>query len=222
MIHSGLWDKLAKLRPESVCERSLAERDEATGGFLLPVLNRRYLIEPAARTVTLEGAPAAAEPPAFHVQLLAVNYLIGARGVPLAGELTTAGQLPGGETFFRGSHGMPTEKLTDRFGSDADGFLAAGRALGGRPCEHGDAAVELPLLPKIPITVVLWLADPEFFARVSYLFDRSATVHLQLDALLAAAQLAQKELVGAALRHSVSQESRQVRPVTGPSDPTIR
>jgi hypothetical protein len=56
-------------------------------------------------------------------------------------------------------------------------------------CEFGDASIKLFILPRLPFTIVIWENDDEFPARASLLFDQTASVHLPLDALLAAVNL---------------------------------
>ena len=55
--------------------------------------------------------------------------------------------------------------------------------------------MELLVLPRIPLTFVIWAADEEFPARASILFDETTGSHLLLDALLAAVNLAVDALV---------------------------
>jgi len=50
------------------------------------------------------------------------------------------------------------------------------------------------VLPRIPITVVIWAKDEEFDARAPILFDDTASEHLPLDGLFVAAELAVKAL----------------------------
>ncbi|MFO0752144.1 MAG: hypothetical protein U0411_02310 [Thermodesulfovibrionales bacterium] len=38
---------------------------------------------------------------------------------------------------------LPNEKVAQKYGSDAAGFIARGRELAGEVLEHGDAAVRL-------------------------------------------------------------------------------
>ena len=198
MIHPELWKQLSALDPADVCQRSGSEIADDGVAFCLPVLNERYCIRPVDRTVCREGDTDEGKSASFHLQLSAVNYLIKAQGVPLAGELVAAKQFPTGPLFFRGPHELPVKKLEGRFGSDAAAFESAGRGLGGRPVEHGDGAIELLLFPRLPITVVLWLADDEFPARVSYLFDRTADQHLLLDGLWSATHVVRDALLAAA------------------------
>ncbi len=151
--------------------------------FRLPVLGSHYVIDPAEGIVRREADGGRAS---FHGHLASVNYLLRAQDQPLAGEWVSEQQFPTGPLFFRGPHLLPSRKLEERFGADRPAFEAAGEALAGRPVGHGDAATELPLFPRLPVRVVLWLADEEFPARASFMFDRTADQHLLLDGIWSA------------------------------------
>jgi hypothetical protein len=69
---------------------------------------------------------------------------------------------------------------------------------GAEQCEFGDASIRLSVLPRVPLTMVIWGRCEEFDARASILFDKSAANQLPLDALLAAVNLTVKALTKAA------------------------
>jgi hypothetical protein len=126
----------------------------------------------------------------------AVGYLLSARELPLARELVSPEQLPGGEIFFRGPHELPGDALAALFGTDSERFREVASRLGGRPAPLGDVGMEVSIYPRLPLSLGFWRADDEFPARVTFLFDRSAGAHLALDALGAAVMV----LVGAVRR----------------------
>jgi hypothetical protein len=104
--------------------------------------------------------------------------------------LLKAQSLPGGEFFFRGHHSLPTDKLEDVFGKNPENLYPASMPLGAKKCDFGDASVELLVLPRVPLTFVIWAGDDEFDARASILFDSTASEQIPLDALHAAVHLA--------------------------------
>ncbi len=199
MIDAAHWESLAAMQPEDVCRRSMAAYDATTGCYELPILDRRVSIDPAAGTVAwAPGEDAGAKPPGFNYWLVSVNYLLGAKKLPPAGEWVAPRSLPYGEFFFRGPHELPTKKVADAFGDDPEAFLRAGLRLGGTKNVEGDAALVLPVLPRIPMKYILWIRDEEFPARVQILFDRNTPEHLQVDAILAACWLTTAALLGKA------------------------
>ena len=135
----------------------------------------------------IEGSEPA--PASFLEQLCILTYLLNVLDIPLANELVTAERLDPGGFFFRGSHRLPMQKLEDLLGKEPEQLKKAGKALNARACTFGDASIEILVLPRIPITLIIWAADEEFPARASILFDRSASEQMPLDALYALAKL---------------------------------
>jgi hypothetical protein len=202
MIHEELWKKLNAMDPYEVSRNSLASYDKNSHTFSLKILTRTYLIKPKLQSVT--NRENSSSPPEYHLQLSAINYLIGSKDIPLIGKWVSEKEFPSGPIFFRGHHAMPTKELEQIFGNDPDGFSAACMAFRGKKVEGGDIAFEFQVFPRIPVRLILWLADEEFPARVSYLFDRSANLHLQLDALWAVG----KTLESALLNHVEEKNKR--------------
>jgi len=193
-IHEKLWEQLSSLDPAEVSRRSLATYDEKIQGYGLKVLHRDYLIFPQKKHMQLAGISSSLSLD-FYLQLSSINYLIGAKDIPLAGQWMSEKQFPTGSIFFRGPHEMPTRKLEQSFGQDPDAFSTASLASGGKKGEGGNLAYEFLVFPKIPVKIILWLADEEFPARVAYLFDRTANIHLQLDAIYAVGKVMESALL---------------------------
>ncbi len=184
MISEELWNILSGMDIIDVETRSLSEYNPETKSFRLKILNRDYYIFPANRSVKLaESFPE--QPPDFYLQLAAINYLIGAKDLPLIGKWTAETQFPSGPLFFRGPHKMPTHKLEKAFGRNQDSFASLSLSFGGKKVDGGDCAFEFLFFPRLPVRLILWLADEEFPARMVFLFDRSANQHFKLDGLWA-------------------------------------
>jgi len=195
-IHDKLWEQLNSLDPAQASRRSLSDYDEKIRAYCLKILSQNYLIFPENRQVSLadHSSPKSLE---FYLELSAVNYLIGAKDIPLAGQWVSEKQFPSGPIFFRGPHAMPSTKLEQAFGSASDAFSSASHACGGKKVEGGDTAFQFLVFPRIPVRLILWLADEEFPARVSYLFDRTANIHLELDAIYAVGKVIESALLEA-------------------------
>jgi len=178
-------DELAALDPADVCRRSTAEWDGETGIYRLAVLDHTAAIDAAGHSVTWSDGPAAGASLSLELALAALFFLLRAEPVQLSGEWISEKELEhgAGTVFFRRTHALPLHLVAERFAADCEGFLSAGRALGGEPAEGGDAAIELPALPRVPVRVVLWLADEEFPASAGMLFDSSVERHLPMDVI---------------------------------------
>jgi hypothetical protein len=184
MISEDLWKTLGRLDENDVESRSLSEYNPETQSYRLRILNRDYGISPTNRSIKLaESFPD--QPQDFYLELAAVNYLIGAKDLPLIGKWVAETQFPSGPLFFRGLHKMPTYELEEAFGHSKDSFASLSLSYGGKTVDGGDCAFEFLFFPRLPVRLLLWLADEEFSARMVFLFDRSADQHLQLDGLWA-------------------------------------
>lgn len=184
MISEDLWTILSGMDVIDVEARSLSEYNLETKSYRLRILNSDYDISPANRSIKLAGA-FPDHSPDFYLELAAVNYLIGAKDLPLIGKWVAKTQFPSGPLFFRGLHKMPTYELEEAFSHNKDGFISRALSYGGKTVDGGDCAFEFLFFPRLPVRLLLWLADEEFPARMVFLFDRSADQHLQLDGLWA-------------------------------------
>ena len=197
MIDPELWRRLSRLEPEAVARRALV-RLAADGRYEVPVLGSQVWVDVAAEEVTSAWPEVIA--PDYLLAVSVVQYLILAEERERAGELVSAAELPYGEVFFRGPHALPGEALGALFADDGERFREVLARLGGRPVLLADVGVRVEVYPRLPVWLGLWLADEEFSARVSFLFDRTAGAHLPVDALWSAVMV----LAGAIRRLSTS------------------
>ena len=187
-MHEQFWERLAGLPREETAKRAKCRYLAESDSFLVPLLSTDYVVDPARRTIRV--AQASEDRCAGYLQQLCLlAYLVDAKALPPTGQLVSVEKLDPGGFFFRGSHRLPMEKLASVFGPDPQLLHKVGRVLNAVPRAFGDAAVELLVLPRIPLTLIVWVADEEFPARASILFDRDATMQLPLDVLFAAAAL---------------------------------
>jgi len=189
---SVLWERLQAAEPAEVAQRAAVRWDPDAQAYAVPLLDADFRVAPAERRV--EGPDGKA---GFEAMLCCVQYLLTSRDEPPAGEWVSPLSLPYGDLFFRGLHEMPTAKIEAVFGERLDAFRSVVEALGGRPLDMGDAACELRALPRVPIVVVLWLADDEFPARVQFLLDKAVDRQLPLDALWLLIRVVARRLVAA-------------------------
>ena len=133
--------------------------------------------------------------PGFRACLLALSYLL--RLVPSAlGPPISPLELPGGTTFFRGHHGLPSAPLEARFGRDLAGSWPPARSSGRKP-PAGDAALALRVFPGLTVAVILWQADEEFPAQVSFTLPAHLDRFWFLDAVWGLLSLVAQELLKA-------------------------
>jgi len=183
-VWKQLWQKLASETPAQTCERTGAVYDAEQGCFRLSVLHKKLCLDPKnQRCECIETALTE------HDLLLAALYMSGAQAVPLAHRWISPAELPTGAIFFRGQHALPTSHLEEAFGADKEKFQHAAQALDGCPLTFADSSYAFSVFPRVPLAVLLWLADDEFPARVRFLVDETIQAHLSLDAILGVCEL---------------------------------
>ena len=196
-MHEELWQQVIGLDGQEASQRAKCRYLLDPDRYVIKLLNVEYVVDLSQRQIFPSQNSSDQEPASFLEQLCILAYLISARQLQLAGRLVKAESLPGGEFFFRGPHELPTQKLTKAFGENTDLLYRASANFDAERCDFGDASVELFVLPRIPLTFVIWAADEEFAPRVSILFDQTASDQLPLDALLTVVNLAVDAVVAA-------------------------
>ncbi len=211
MAHEGLWEQLNKLDGTKTAQRAKCQYLTNPVRYIVTLLNAEYVVNLSDRNIfsVQSGSPQSAvlgtpygghltvEPAEFLEQLCILAYLKNAQDLPLADKLIGAETLPGGQFFFRGLHSLPTEKLKNVFGNCPEVLHRVSAQFDAERCEFGDASIRLYVLPRLPLTIVIWRRCEEFDARASILFDQTAASQLPLDALLAAVNLTVEALVKA-------------------------
>jgi hypothetical protein len=116
-------------------------------------------------------------------RILLLHYLLTADGTPMASKWITFRQLPGGLGYDAAFQGRANLRLARAFGHELAAFEGAAAALGGERLDFGDAAFSFRVLPRVWLAVILHLADEEFPANASVLFDASVHHYLPTEDL---------------------------------------
>ena len=194
-LHEELWPQLEQFDRQQTAQRALCQYDGDSDRFTITVLSREYVVDVGERQIYCVACESDLVVAGFIEQLCILAYLISSKELPLAKRHVKAESLPGGEFFFRGPHVLPISKLVDAFGANPGLLYMAGLRFRAKKCNFGDASIELSVLPRIPVTFVVWGGDSEFKSRGSILFDRTASDQLPLDALQAVVNLAVDALI---------------------------
>jgi hypothetical protein len=190
-LHPTHWEKIV-----GADYRALA----ANSGFAFDgkvyshdLLGDQVTIDPEKKTVTYADKEGDV---GFSRALVCLAYLGMAMDVPLSGVWTNFSELPGGDAFFKGHHGIKTKKLAECIGDSPERLYRVSTGLGAKKSEGADAAVEMPVLPRVPVKVLVWGRTDEFPAEAKLLTDKRAYLHLHLDALWAVTNLVIEKLTG--------------------------
>lgn len=164
------------------------------GAAIVPHLNVEIVLD--FNTLRFTVGRAGPEAPIW-LAILTVHYLNSAVGSPPTGRLKHFREFKEGQFYEPAFNVKSKDVLKTAFGDDPAAMLRAGLKLGGRQVEGGDAAVELPYFPCLPITCILWAGDEEFPPEAAVLFDETAELYLCAEDLAVAGQMAVLELLKA-------------------------
>jgi hypothetical protein len=194
-VDGKFWEELAAADPEDLRGRTGIGRQGQV--FRFPCCHRETVVDLDKRRVYFAADPEAE--PGFRLCLISLLYLLQVDTRELGPPISPL-ELAGATTFFQnqGPHAVPRAPLEERFGRDLAGFLAAGQRLGAEPRDLGDGAFALMVYPGLPVEVILWEADEEFPAQVSFTVPQNLDRFWQLDAVLGLLGLVVKMLLRAA------------------------
>jgi hypothetical protein len=178
-------------RASALLERQLSGEQD----LRLPFFGTGYrLAWPTGHAVRIADRAA----PDVTTHLLLLHYLLTADGTAMASNWIAFRSLPGGLGYDAAFEGRASLRLCQRFGSDGPAFEAAARALAGERLAFGDLSYSFRALPCLWLAVVLHLADDEFPASASVLFDGSASHYLPTEDLAVLGGLLSSHLIRAA------------------------
>ncbi|MBP1747031.1 MAG: hypothetical protein H6Q54_1646 [Deltaproteobacteria bacterium] len=136
-------------------------------------------------------------------KIILLHYLISASGAKLGGELIPYEDILGLRHYFPVYEKRVLKPLQTAFGNDRYAFLEAGLSLGAIQQEYADASFTLQVLPRIPITFILWEGDAEFPPLLRTLFDPTIPGYLPLEDIVVISKLATTRILKEArLKHA--------------------
>jgi hypothetical protein len=165
------------------------------GQVIVPHLDRHIVIDAKAGTI---GVQETGEEAPIWLSILTLHYINSAPGRPPTGTLKHFREFKEGSFYEPAYNRRTKEILTAVFGDDPSPVIPAGEKLKGKKVDNGDAAVELPYYPYLPITCIVWRGDEEFPAEAAVLFDETADLYFTAEDMAVAGQMAVLELLRAA------------------------
>lgn len=171
------FQKLAKLNPEAVCLRAPCNYEYLNKCYSLPVWNFNFKVYPDQLAIDFTGNVK----PHEYFFLFAIHYLLKVKQLEKSNDWISEKDIPGGPTFFRGPHEIPTTLISNRFRNDIIDFKRICERLNGIPLNMADAAYQFEITPRIPVAVLYWIGDEDFPAESKLLYDDTITEHLASD-----------------------------------------
>lgn len=176
--HEKAVHDFARLNPTSMADKALVNYVKKGSYFIVPFLGKEYRVSYPDGEVVLYKQQGEV-PQAFQIVLL--HYLAKCSNRMPEGLKVAFGELPSGSIYVLPFNNRSIKPLVATFGANPQKIVVAGLSMGGWKENMGDAAVTVPILPKIPVTFVLWEGDDEFQPSGNILFDVSAPSHLHTE-----------------------------------------
>ncbi len=180
------WGIIKTLDPEDVCKRADISYDSGTDVYQLRSFGIRFYISPSKKEISTDSPKRdlflSELKDLFRLSVL--WYLVGAKDIPFTDRLIKPTDIKGGQRFSGGTYLLPLKEIEKKYGRDKEAFLKRGKEFGAELIEYGDVAIRLFPLPRIPVSILLWLEDDEFPARADLLFDSSCEFHIDVSDIL--------------------------------------
>ncbi len=183
IIDQSYFAELRNANPDQLCKNDRCSYIPDKQQYSLEVWGDQYLVD--LINSKIDHVAAIGPPPHEYFDLFVIYYLLRVKDIHLREEWVSEKDLPGGPTFFRGPHLIPTDLISKRFGNDLQAFKTWCEKLGGSPIDMADAAYRFSITADIPVAVLYWTGDDDFPAEAKVLYDRSVTESLTLDILYA-------------------------------------
>ncbi|MFQ6128501.1 MAG: DUF3786 domain-containing protein [Thermoplasmata archaeon] len=189
-VRRAAWEELESKNPETLAKCSLGKLKD--GLLEIPFLGQRYLLDFDERVVKNEDG----SPTNRFFATLILHYVVGANEFGPTGELVSFRDFWGGDTYYGAFVSRAIQPIKDAFVESPEGLETRAEKLGGKSVDHGDISVEIPVFPKVPLTIILWKGDEEIPGSANILFDRLAGRILHTEDLAAIGELVAKMLIG--------------------------
>jgi hypothetical protein len=185
------WEILSKMTPADVCKAASVTYDAASASYQVTSFGMYFIVSGPDKKIssTAPGSDVLLGKLGSFFRLSVLWYLVGARDIACSNRHVGLEHIRGGEIFTRGSHVIPLDSVAIKYGKNREGFIEKGKSLGGEFMTYGDASIRLAPLPRIPITLTLWLEDDEFPARLDVMFDSTCEMHLPTDVIWSIAMM---------------------------------
>ncbi|MDR9756310.1 MAG: DUF3786 domain-containing protein [Thermoanaerobacterales bacterium] len=122
--------------------------------------------------------------PAWNWRWLILHYLARADNAPLENKLISYRELESGNVNYAAFLRKSIEPLVKNFAQEpVEQVKAACLKLDASFEEGADVCAKIPLFPRFPLTIKIWLGDNEIRGSANVLFDMCANHYLDTEAI---------------------------------------
>ena len=179
------FQELAEQDPKDVCRRTLCKYDDENKFYTLFVWGDQYAVYPHESKI--DRITNNFQNPHDLFYLFIIYYLLKSKEIEISNEWISEKDIPGGVTFFRGPHEIPTRLISNRYRNNINEFRKRCEQLHGIPLDMADAAYRFKITSHISVAVLYWAGDDDFPPESKILYDKTITEHLASDILFALA-----------------------------------
>jgi hypothetical protein len=181
------WDEICELDSLDVSRRTCStfsknEKDE--GEYSVKCFGIDFKVYPCDRKIESDARGGGLFLGKFKdfFRLSVLWYFSSAKDIPFTESLVKPTDVKGGQRFSTGTHVLPLDDIARRYARDPEGFVKQGKKYGAEIIAgFGDVAIRLYPLPRVPVTILLWVEDEEFPPRVDLFFDSTCDFQLSLS-----------------------------------------
>lgn len=177
------WDILKQRDINELCNFTLAE-PHGSGGLTFCFLQENIFLDIENRCIRRLENNRREKTDDPLLELIILVYFINVRSLcPVGKDIIGVGDLRESHFFKAPPHELKLGHLSERYGTDPEGFRAAAEYLKGKPVNMADMAYMFLPFPRVPLYYLFWKGDEEFPPRFSLLFDRSVEECFAADAI---------------------------------------
>ena len=184
-IDRAHFQELSRQDPADVCRRTACRYDAAKNFYTITVWDDDYAIYP--HDFRIERVSNHFQNPHPYLYLFIIHYLLQWHAIDPTGEWISEKDIPGGATFFRGPHAIPTQRIAERYGNDLEEFSSRCEQLHGVQLDLADRSYRFAITAHIDVAVLYWRGDEEFPPEAKILYDKVITKQLAADVIFALA-----------------------------------
>lgn len=185
LVDKIFFKELANKKPQDVCTQASCKYDDINKAYTLSVWGDEYIVYPYESKI--DCIKDGNYQPHEYFYLFIIFYLLNLKKIKIIKEWISEKDIPGGSTFFRGPHEIPTNLISEQYKNDIEAFRDRCVQLGGVELDLADTAYSFNIVPNIPIAVLYWEGDDDFLPEAKILYDRTIIGHLSLDIIFALA-----------------------------------
>ena len=160
-------EKLSQEPFEVILKRSGFESPDKDT-FRFPFLDRIYRV--GFPRFEFEEAGGKKEIP-LQEQVLILHYMSAGEIPEATGHWISYREIPGATFYYGAFLKRAVNPLKKVFGHNLTDLSRAAEKLNTKKIDNGDVALEIKVLPAVPLQLILWKADDEFPAEANILFD---------------------------------------------------